>query len=108
VGICSPELTRGTIERGCGTSLVTYARLLLKTTAYFREQVLRKRPYLRSSWIDRVLASPVVRSVQPDGRIRFWGYVSEIDRWLRVVTLADGQTVHNAFPDRDFRPGPKL
>jgi hypothetical protein len=24
-------------------------------------------------------------------------------RALRVVTLADGETVHNAFPDRDFK-----
>jgi hypothetical protein len=77
----------------------------LKTTAYFREQVLRKRPYLQSSWIERVLTNPHLRSVQEDGRIRFWGYVADIDRWLRVVTLADGETVHNAFPDRDFRPG---
>jgi hypothetical protein len=24
--------------------------------------------------------------------------------YLRVATLADGLTVHNAFPDRDFDP----
>jgi hypothetical protein len=23
-------------------------------------------------------------------------------QYLRVVTLPDGETVHNAFPDRDF------
>jgi hypothetical protein len=56
----------------------------VKTTAYFREQVLRKRPYLQRSWLERVLASPAMRSVQPDSRIRFWGYVPEIDRWLRL------------------------
>jgi len=56
----------------------------LKTTAYFREQVLRKRPYLQSSWIERVLTTPEMRSVQADGRIRLWGYVPDIDRWLRV------------------------
>ena len=75
----------------------------MKTTRYFREQVLRKRPYLREEWIQWVLENPVRRKVQPDGRIRFWGYVpGRTDRALRVVTLADGQTVHNAFPDRDF------
>ena len=26
------------------------------------------------------------------------------NRFLRVVLLADGQTVHNAFFDRDFQP----
>jgi hypothetical protein len=24
------------------------------------------------------------------------------ERILRVVTLSDGETIHNAFPDRDF------
>jgi hypothetical protein len=24
-------------------------------------------------------------------------------RWLRFVTLEDGETVHNAFPDRNFQ-----
>ncbi len=26
------------------------------------------------------------------------------NRYLRVVTLADRVTVHNAFPDRGFKP----
>jgi hypothetical protein len=34
-------------------------------------------------------------------------YVEEFGaRALRVVTLADGVTVHNAFPDRDFEEEP--
>ena len=80
----------------------------MKTTRYFREQVLRKRPYLRVEWCEQILARPIARAVQPDGRIRFWGIVPELGaRVLRVVTLADGETVHNAFPDRDFKlPAP--
>jgi hypothetical protein len=77
----------------------------VKTTAYFREQVLRKRSYLQVRWIEQVVNNPERRSVQIDGRIRLWGWVPELSRWLRVVTLADGETVHNAFPDRDFDPG---
>ncbi len=73
----------------------------MRTTRYFREQVLRKRPYLRSEWIASVLAAPVRREVQPDGRIRLWGYIPEVGHYLRVVILPDG-AVHNAFPDRDF------
>ncbi|HEY0622213.1 hypothetical protein [Sphingomonas sp.] len=46
------------------------------------------------------------RTDQEDGRIRFWGEV-ETDGgkryMLRVVTLEDGETVHNAFFDRDFK-----
>jgi len=44
----------------------------------------------------------VRREVRPDGRIRLWGRVGE--RWLRVVALPDGETLHNAFFDRSFRP----
>ena len=76
---------------------------MIKTTRYFEEVVLRKRPYIRREWCERILANPIKREVQPDGRIRFWGPVPELGgRVMRVVTLADGETVHNAFPDRNF------
>jgi hypothetical protein len=46
------------------------------------------------------------RAVQDDGRVRCWGAVTDPrdgkTRYLRVVTLADGQAVHNVFFDRDF------
>lgn len=76
----------------------------MKTTRYFREQVLRKRPYIQAAWCEKIREAPIARAVQADGRIRFWGIVPEFGgRVLRVVTLADGETVHNAFPDRDFK-----
>ena len=74
----------------------------MKTTRYFAEKVLVKRPYLKMEWIERILSNPVKREIQPEGRIRFWGYVAELRKYLRVITLEDGETVHNAFPDRDF------
>lgn len=78
---------------------------MYETTSYFREQVLRKRPYLRLEWCIAVIEHPIRREEQEDGRIRFWGYVPESgNRALRVVTLDDGTTIHNAFPDRDFHP----
>jgi len=77
----------------------------MKTTRYFREQVLRKRPYIRLNWCEEIVRRPVARETQADGRIRHWGSVAELGgRFLRVVTLADGETIHNAFPDRNFRP----
>ncbi len=78
----------------------------MKITRYFEEQVLRKRPYLRLEWIESVLQSPAHRESQPDGRIRLWRYIPPLGRWLRVVTLEDGETVHNAFPDRGFEEPP--
>ncbi len=78
----------------------------VKTTRYFEEQVLRKRPYIRLEWCERVIIHPVRRERQSDGRIRHWGYIEEMGgRALRVVTLDDGETVHNAFPDRAFVEG---
>lgn len=75
----------------------------MKTTRYFNEQVLRKRPYLRLEWCENALRDPVRREVEPNGRVRFWIWIAELNRYLRVVTLSDGETVHNAFPDRGFK-----
>ena len=76
----------------------------VKSTRYFEEQVLRKRRYIRREWCERIVANPLRREIQPDGRIRHWGAVAELGgRVLRVVTLEGGETVHNAFPDRDFK-----
>ncbi|EXI76354.1 MAG: hypothetical protein AW07_00299 [Candidatus Accumulibacter sp. SK-11] len=45
------------------------------------------------------------KEVQPeDQRIRHWIFVPEPGRYLRVMTLEDGATLHNAFPDRRFTP----
>jgi len=75
----------------------------MKTTRYFEERVIRKRAYIRREWVERAITEPVSRQVQPDGRVRYWTFVRELGRYLRVVTLQDGETVHNAFPDRHFK-----
>ena len=73
-------------------------------TRYFKEQILRKRSYIKIEWCRSVLSNPLKREVQANGRIRFWGKVPEFgDRVLRVVTLEDGVTIHNAFFDRSFK-----
>ncbi len=76
----------------------------MKTTNYFAVSVMGRRPYLRVEWIEQVLANPVRTEVQANGRIRYWAFIPELDKYLRVVTEPDGETVHNAFPDRRFRP----
>ncbi len=51
----------------------------------------------------RIVANPLKRQQQPDGRIRHWGVIPEFGgRVLRVITLEDGEPIHNAFPDRNF------
>lgn len=78
----------------------------MKTTPYFENEVLRKRPYIRREWCEQALANPAYREVQQDDRVRYWIFVEELGKYLRVVTLPDGETVHNAFPDRDFKGPP--
>jgi len=76
----------------------------VKTTTYFKISVLARRPYLKEEWIEYVLRRPMRTEVQPNGRIRYWGYIAEVGKYLRVVTEPDGETVHNAFFDRGFKP----
>jgi len=79
----------------------------MNATRCYQEQVLRKRPYPVGMTFDAILAAPLRPTVQPDGRIRHWDRVTDPrdgrGRALRVVTLDDGETVHNAFFDRGFR-----
>lgn len=51
----------------------------------------------------QIMKNPVKKEMQPDGRIRYWGFIPELDRFLRVVVLEDGETIHNAFIDRNFK-----
>jgi hypothetical protein len=55
-------------------------------------------------WIKLAVEQPDAERVQTDGRIRRWKAISEADgRWLRVVLLDDGETIHNAFFDRRYK-----
>ena len=78
----------------------------MKATAYF--EAIRKRPdraVIQQEWIERAIRSPVREQVQADGRIRRWVRIPEAEgRFLRVILLPDGETVHNAFFDRGFVP----
>ncbi|MFA5912625.1 MAG: hypothetical protein WC830_03600 [Burkholderiales bacterium] len=74
-------------------------------TEYFENEVLRKRPYLKREWCIRVVENAIREEPQENNRFRFWGACPELDgRLLRVVTLQDKVTIHNAFPDRGFKP----
>ena len=70
----------------------------MKNTRYFEEQVVRKRPPRRLP--RRCGARP-----EADGGIRRWIEVPDTrdgqTRILRVVTLEDGETIHNACFDRN-------
>lgn len=61
------------------------------------------RAIIEIDWIQRVIDHPLKEKIQKDGRIRRWAPIAEMgDRYLRVILLPDGQTVHKAFFDRIF------
>ena len=79
----------------------------MKHTQYFIHT--RSRPHqsaIIDEWINQALVEPIRVQTQSDGRIRFWVFIPEAGRYLRVMTLADGETVHNAFFDRTFKESP--
>jgi hypothetical protein len=76
----------------------------MKTTQYFDYTRKRKdRAQIKEDWIKLVIEKPEKSEIQSDGRIRKWAKIKEVNKYLRVVLLEDGETVHNAFLDRSYR-----
>ncbi len=77
----------------------------MKTTQYF--QYTRRRPDrapIKDEWIEQVVKNPLREERQKDGRIRKRARIAEMEnRAQRVILLEDGETVHNAFFDRNFK-----
>ena len=78
----------------------------MKFTRYF--EAMRERPdrgAIELEWIERAVRHPLKEVIQTDGRIRRWSRITEAGgKFLRVILLPDGETVHNAFFDRGFEP----
>lgn len=78
----------------------------MKFTQYFLFTRARPdRQEIRLEWIEYVFAHPEKEEIQSDGRIRRWARIAENEKYLRIVLLEDGVTVHNAFFDRSFKSG---
>ncbi len=78
----------------------------MKYTQYF--SLIKQRPdraIIKDEWILDTINKPVKTEVQSDGRVRKWKFIEEVGRCLRVILLEDGETVHNAFFDRNFKEG---
>jgi len=78
----------------------------VKATKYFQTIRARAdRAIIKDEWIQHVVEMPERERLQADGRIRRWARIDEMEgRYLRVVLLPDGETVHNAFFDRGYKP----
>ena len=76
------------------------------TTKYFEHTRKRDdRNKIRIEWIESVIQNPLKTEVQSDGRLRKWGWIEQEKKFLRVILLEDGNTLHNAFFDRRFVTG---
>jgi hypothetical protein len=77
----------------------------VKVTEYFKSMQLRPdRVGIKLEWIAKAIANPLKVETQADGRRRCWAKIEENEgRYLRVILLEDGETVHNAFFDRNFK-----
>jgi hypothetical protein len=76
----------------------------MKYTQYFL--FIKQRPdraIIKDEWILDTIKQPVKTEIQGDGRIRKWKFIGEVGKYLRVILLEDGETVHNAFFDRNFK-----
>ena len=78
----------------------------VKFTQYFLSMKQRPdRASIELEWIQQVIDHPEREVIQADGRIRRWAAIPDAEgRYLRVILLPDGETVHNAFFDRRFLP----
>ncbi len=76
----------------------------MKFTQYFLYTHEREdRKGIKLEWIEYTVKTPIKEERQSDGRIRRWAKIADANnKYLRVVLLEDGETVHNAFFDRSF------
>jgi hypothetical protein len=75
----------------------------MKFTQYFFYTKQRPdRAKIKMKWIEKTIKDPDYTEVQSDKRIRKWKKIKEEGKFLLVILLPDGETVHNAFFDRSF------
>ena len=47
----------------------------METTWYYENVARRRHPEVRDEWVERILTNPHHIEIQPDGRIRDYGYI---------------------------------
>ena len=75
----------------------------MKFTKHFLEDVFPKRPYLTDELLDEIIRNPIKTEIQEDNKIKIWGFSSVHNKFVRVILLEDGETIHTAFFDRNFK-----
>ena len=77
----------------------------MKTSRYFDLRVRRERPEVKIEYCERVLRQPVEVRQQDNGFCAMWRFIEEEQKWLRIITWPDRETLENAFFDRQYGGG---
>ena len=75
----------------------------MKLSDHFLNFSLKERDYLTIELCQEIVERNEYSEVQKDGRIRYWGYLLEYDKYLRVVVERDYETILTAHFDRNFK-----
>lgn len=76
----------------------------MRFTKYFLyTQERADRKAIKKEWIEYVFKHYIKEEKQQDGRLKRWAYIQEAKKYLRIIVLEDGITIHNAFFDRSFK-----
>jgi hypothetical protein len=94
------KVTHGIGSRRSEADGLSYADRV-KTTRYF-ELRMKDRPEIQREWCERVLRDHLQVDEQHDGKYQMWGYIAEAGKYMRIVVLADRETIDNAFFDRSY------
>jgi len=77
--------------------------IIIKYTKHFIDDVFPKRPYLTDELLLDIIEDPIKTEIQLDDKIRLWGFSSVHNKYVRIILLEDGETIHTAFFDRNFK-----
>lgn len=75
----------------------------MKLSDHFVKYSLKERTYLSEELCEDVVKNYIYKELQLDGRIKYWGYVPQYDKYLRVVLEEDGETILTAHFDRNLK-----
>lgn len=76
----------------------------MKTHWYYDKIASKRHPEVSRQQAEWVALNPEYQEVQDDDMIRCWSYVEDLEHWVRVILLPDGETLFNAFIDSNFDP----
>ena len=72
----------------------------MKATPHGQERLRRRQ--ITEAMCRQVIRNPIEVEEQANGYFRFWGYFESEERYVRVVTLEDRETIETAHWDRNY------